>query len=136
MVSGSSGYSPTAHSAETAEYQWTERRFWTDSRTPTGMCWSLREMCSYTTDVESFTAHLQAMAEGLERADFTEWDSEAIDGEGYGIFVRGLRPMTPEDKTYDDMERERKEEDERAMLAYLKEKYEPPPPSLFDEKAS
>lgn len=117
------GWTRDPGSPPEAKHQWGERRFWTD-HAPEGKCWTLREMFSYITEIEDFTAHLLAMAEGLERAYFTQTDLDADGEDSYGIFVCGLRPMTDADKTYDDMDRERKEQDERAMLAHLKEKYE------------
>lgn len=122
---------PTASSGE-REYQWTERR-WHTHRAPAGQCWSVREMCSYTTALERFIPHLQAMAEGLERAYYSECDYDADrshdSDDDYGVFVIGLRPMTPEDKTEDMLRAERQEYEEREQLAHLMDKYGDPAPA-------
>ena len=113
---------------EVETYEWKERRFYTGHGAPAGMCWSVREMFSYRSALEHFIPHLQAMAEGLERAHFETYDydeqwSGTDDDDNFGMFVIGLRPMSDDDVTNAEAEARRREILEREQLARLKAKY-------------
>lgn len=112
----------------TATYEWAERRFYVDGACPPGMCWSVREMFSYRNGLDHFIPHLQAMADGLERASFETYDyderwSGTNDDDNFGMFVVGLRPMTDDDETAAQAAARRQEILEREQLAHLKAKY-------------
>ena len=107
--------------------RWEEKRFYIEGA-PDGMCWSVRQMFSYSTLIERFIPHLQEMAEGLERAHFETYDYDPQQGDfdnedNYGIFVIGLRPRTADDKTTAERRAEAREREERARLAELRAKY-------------
>lgn len=109
------------------EYCWTERWLATDGQ-PEGMALVCREMVSYQTCMDRFIPHLQAMAEGLTEARFTEYDSHGADlgmvpDDCYGIFVVGLRPLQPGEQTQAEVRRTTVEQLERDQLARLLAKY-------------
>ena len=116
-------------------FQWKERRWYADGA-PEGKVWSVREMFCYGVDLGRFIPHLQAVAEGLERPYFTDCDLTNYDWEDdddRGMFVVGLRPMTPSDKTQAQLDAEFKESTEREQLKTLLAKYGPPDEGRDDQ---
>lgn len=117
------------------EPDWKERGFWLGHGAPDGKAWCAREMFGYSVGIEKFTAHLLAMAEGLENAYFEThyWnpDEDPIglyddDDDRHGMFVIGLRPVDDDDLTVAQREQRHREALEREQLARLKAKYEDP----------
>lgn len=105
------------------EYAWKERHFWVEAA-PAGTCWSMREPFSYSTGLPRFLEHVEAMAEGLDRAYVTFYDHRGdYPDDSCDWFVVGLRPLTPEDRTEAERRAEYEEQIEREQLAHLKEKY-------------
>ncbi len=103
-------------SGEQRTYSWQERSV-SSKNAPKGQVWVAREMFSYTSDIPGFTSHLQAMAEGLDQAHYTEYDPE--DHDEYsdpGHFVVGLRPITDEDRAVVDWQEQQAEKREREEL--------------------
>lgn len=116
------------HQRKGARYAWRERRFYTEGA-PDGMCWSVREMESYGTNLDRFIPHLRAMARGLERASYEtfDWVDDGYTGyedeDNQGHFVIGLRPLTEGDKSTDQLRAEDQERRDREHLAELKARY-------------